>query len=94
MDGEEDINEGLDLFELSEVLVQLGAWHAIVSLFSGTRDKSTDTVKPALVTTCIQRPPLFKDHLVMSQLWLYHAFLPLLKDHLYSKTTFFCPKHG
>ena len=28
-------------------------------------------VKPALVTTCIQRPPLFKDHLVMSQLWLY-----------------------
>ena len=27
-----------------------------------------------LVTTCIQRPPLFKDHLVMSQLWLYNAF--------------------
>ena len=35
------------------------------------------TVKPALVTTCIQRPPLFKDHSVMSQLWLYYAFLPL-----------------
>ena len=49
------------------------------------------TVKPALVTTCIQRPPLFKDHLVMSQLWL---FLPLLRDHLYSKTTFFWPKRG
>ena len=47
------------------------------------------TVKPALVTTCIQRPPLFKDHLVMSQLWIYHAFLPLLRDQLYSKTTFF-----
>ena len=27
----------------------------------------------------------------MSQLWLYHAFLPLLRDHLYSKTTFFGP---
>ena len=26
------------------------------------------TVKPALVTTCIQRPPLFKDHFVVSQL--------------------------
>ena len=24
-----------------------------------------------------------RDHLVMSQLWLYHAFLPLLGDHLY-----------
>ena len=47
------------------------------------------TVRPALVTTCIQRPPLFKDHLVMSQLWLYHALLPLLRDHLYLKTTFF-----
>ena len=47
------------------------------------------TVKPALVTTCIQRPPLSKDHLVMSQLWLYNAFLPLLRDHLYSKTTIF-----
>ena len=33
-----------------------------------------DTVKPALVTTCIQRQPLFKDHLVVSQLWLYHTF--------------------
>ena len=27
----------------------------------------------------------------MSQLWLYNA---LLRDHLYSKTTFFWPKHG
>ena len=48
-------------------------------------------MKPALVTTCIQRPPLFKDHSVMSQLWLYHAFLPLpplIKDH------FFWPKRG
>ena len=26
-----------------------------------------------LVTTCIQRPPVFKDHLVMSQLWLYNV---------------------
>jgi hypothetical protein len=25
------------------------------------------TVKPALVTTCIQGPPLFIDHLVLSQ---------------------------
>ena len=46
------------------------------------------TVKPALVTTSIQRPPLFKDHLAVSQLWLYHAFLPLLRDH------FFWPKRG
>ena len=30
----------------------------------------------------------------MSQLWLYNAFLPLLRDHLYSKTTFFGPKRG
>ena len=48
----------------------------------------TGVVKPALVTTCILRLPLFKDHLVMSQLWLYNAFLPLLREHLYSKTTF------
>ena len=41
------------------------------------------------IFTSIKRPPLFKDHLVVSQLWLYHAFLPLLRDHLYSKTTFF-----
>ena len=54
--------------------------------------RNSTTVKPALVTTCIQRPPLFKDHLVVSQLWLYNAFLPLLRDHLYSKTTFFWPK--
>ena len=46
------------------------------------------------MTTCIQRPPVFKDHLVVSQLWLYNAFLPLLRDHLYSKTTFFWPKRG
>ena len=52
------------------------------------------TVKPAIVTTCIQRPPLFKDHLVVSQLWLYNSFLPLLRDHLYSKTTFFWSKRG
>ena len=25
------------------------------------------TVKPALKTTCIQKPPLYKDHLVVSQ---------------------------
>ena len=25
------------------------------------------TVKPALKTTCIQRPPLYKDHLVVSE---------------------------
>ena len=36
--------------------------------------------------SCFKRPPLFKNHLVMSQLWLYNAFLPLLRDHLYSKT--------
>jgi hypothetical protein len=27
------------------------------------------TVKPALVTTCIERPPLFKDHLDLSHRW-------------------------
>ena len=43
------------------------------------------------IFTSIKRPPLFKDHLVLSQLWLYHAFLPLLRDHLYSKTTFLGP---
>ena len=43
-------------------------------------------------TNCIQRPPVY--HLVMSQLWLYNAFLPLLRDHFYSKTTFFWPKRG
>ena len=53
-----------------------------------------NTVKPALVTTCIQRPPLFKDHLVVSQLWLYHAFLPVLRDHLYSRTAWSCPNCG
>ena len=31
VDGEEDIATGLDLIEFSEVLVELGAWHAIVS---------------------------------------------------------------
>ena len=50
-----------------------------------------DTVKPALGTTCSQRPPVFKDHLVMSQLKCYHAS----RDHLYSNTTFFFwPKGG
>ena len=32
-----------------------------------TQKHYVGTVKLALVTTCIQRPPLFKDHLVMSQ---------------------------
>lgn len=31
VDGEEDIAAGLDLYEFGEVLVQYGAWHAIVS---------------------------------------------------------------
>jgi len=31
VDGVEDAAVGLDLFELSDVLVKLGAWHAIVS---------------------------------------------------------------
>ena len=44
-------------------------------------------MKPVLVTICIQRPPPFNDHLVMSQLWFYHAFLPLSRDHLYSKAS-------
>ena len=54
-------------------------------------------VKPALVTTCIQRPPLFKDHLFMSQLHveettsiqrpLVHVPIACGRDHLYSKTT-------
>ena len=39
-------------------------------------------VKHALVTTCIKRP---LGHVILQ----YHAFLPLLRDHLYSKTTFF-----
>jgi len=30
VDGEEDIFSGLDLFEFSEVLVQYGAWQAVV----------------------------------------------------------------
>ena len=49
------------------------------------------TVKPALVTTCIriQRPPLFKDH-KLGHVPIVHIF----RDYLYSKTTFFGPKHG
>jgi len=31
VDGEEDVAAGLDLQEFSEVLVQLGAWQAVVS---------------------------------------------------------------
>lgn len=31
MDGEEDILTGLDLYEFSEVLVEFGAWQALVS---------------------------------------------------------------
>ena len=32
VDGEEDVKAGLGLDEFSEVLVQLGAWQAVVSL--------------------------------------------------------------
>lgn len=28
----EDISAGVDLYEFSEILVQLGAWHAVVSV--------------------------------------------------------------
>ena len=41
------------------------------------------TVKPALVTTCIQRP-----------LGPNYGFTILLRDHLYSKITFWGPKCG
>ena len=55
---------------LSTCLIAL----VVVAVNITIKSKNVDTVKPALVTTCIQRPPLFKDHLVVSQLWLYHAF--------------------
>ena len=32
VDGEEDVSAGLDLVEFSEVLVQFGAWQAVVSV--------------------------------------------------------------
>lgn len=35
MDGEEDIAAGLGLQEFAEVLVQLGAWQAVVSQCGG-----------------------------------------------------------
>ena len=34
VDGEEDIAAGLDLMEFTEILVQLGAWQAVVSIVS------------------------------------------------------------
>ena len=52
------------------------------------------------------RPPLFKDHLVVSRLWLYHAatsiqgplgrvpIVALPCGHLYSRTTWSCPDCG
>ena len=42
-----------------------------------------NTVNPALVTTCIQRPPPFREHFVMSQLWLYRDHLYHVKDHFF-----------
>jgi hypothetical protein len=53
------------------------------------------TVKPALVTTCIQKPPLFKDHCG----YAIYIFQPLLGDHLHSKTwsrrgRFYCIVRG
>jgi hypothetical protein len=47
--------------------------------------------EPAHVTTSIQRPPLFKDHLVLSQKCLYHAFQTLLRDHLIERPLFLGP---
>ena len=48
------------------------------------------TVKPALVTTCIQRPPLFKDlsHEIVALPCIFTSIKrpPLFKDH------FFWPK--
>ena len=32
MDGEEDTKEGLDLYEFAEILMELGAWNAAVSV--------------------------------------------------------------
>ena len=81
-------------YDLWMVLTSVFIIVTYLSLHFYVKQEVSSTVKPALVTTCIQRPPVFRDHLVMSQLWLYHAFLPLLRDHLYSKTTFFWPKRG
>ena len=45
-----------------------GYIHAIkMTQSSNIMDKRIGTVKPVLVTTCIKRPLVFKDHLVMSQ---------------------------
>ena len=35
VDGVEDIKEGLDLYEMAEILVQQGSWQAVVSQGKG-----------------------------------------------------------
>ena len=32
MDGEEDIKAGLDLYEMAEILVEMGTWQALVRI--------------------------------------------------------------
>ena len=68
--------------KVTNFLVEMTNFHSILT------DECGDA---PICTVCIQRSLLFKDHLVVSQLWLYNALLPLLRDYLYSKTTFFDP---
>lgn len=32
MDGEEDVKAGLDLYEMTDILVEMGTWHALVRI--------------------------------------------------------------
>ena len=66
------------------------AWCINIFCFSpihGNYVLQLGTVKPAPVTTCIQRPPLFRDH-------SNYGFTMHFRDHLYSKTTRSCPNCG
>ncbi len=57
-------------------------------------DLHINTVKPALKTTCIYRPPAYKDHLLIKtaftgpQGYTFHVIEPAYKDHLSIRTTF------
>ena len=48
----------------------------------GLSCESANTVKPVLMATCIQRPPVLRGHSVMSQRCLRNIFWPVFKDHL------------
>ena len=60
----------LSKIPLSRIIGQLVSVRDLYGESSAPQDPPfvACTVKPVLMTTCIQRPPVYKDHSIMSQL--------------------------